>query len=78
VLASERAPKIKPLKSFDRNARRAKRQDEKVRQEVLQGRDMYLPTTKSKPVQEKGIDRQSPEEEVASTYRLAGQTYSSQ
>ncbi|POA78733.1 replication terminus site-binding protein [Pseudomonas sp. DP16D-R1] len=78
VLASERAPTIKPLKSFDRNARRAKRHDEKARQEVLQGRDMYLPTAKGKPVQEKDIDRQSPEEEVASTYRLAGQTYSSQ
>jgi len=38
---------------------------------------MYLPTAKSKPVQEKDIDR-SPEENVASTYRLAGQTYSSQ
>lgn len=78
VLASGRAPTIKPLKSFDRNARRAKRLDEKSRQEVLQGRDMYLPTAKSKPVQEKRDDQQGPEEEVASTYRLAGQTYTSQ
>lgn len=77
VLASERAPTIKPLKSFDRNVRRAKRLDEKSRQEVLQGRDMYLPTTKSKPVQEKQDDQQS-QDEVASTYRLAGQTYTSQ
>ena len=76
VLASERTPTIKPLKSFDRNARRAKRLDEKSRQEVLQGRDMYLPTAKSKPVQEKQDDRQN-EEDVASTYRLAGQTYTS-
>lgn len=36
---------------------------------------MYLPTAKGKPVQEKDIDRQSPEEEVASTYRLAGQIF---
>jgi hypothetical protein len=76
VLAGEPVPKINGLKSFDRSTRRAKRGDEKTRQEVLMGRDMYLPAAKSSPVQEKPRDEQNLEQ-VASTYRLAGQTYSS-
>lgn len=74
VLAGETQLKITGLKPFDRLSRRAKRMDEKTRQEVLRGRDMYLPSEKNSP------DQVEPQEEekrpaVPSTYRLAGQTY---
>ncbi|WP_177454458.1 DNA replication terminus site-binding protein [Pseudomonas sp. Irchel 3E13] len=77
VLAGETPPKVSGLKCFDRQKRRAKRVDEKSRQEVLTGRDIYLPTEKVSPNQVERDGAQN-RQEVASTYRLAGQTYTNQ
>ncbi|GGM30985.1 DNA replication terminus site-binding protein [Pseudomonas asuensis] len=69
VVASDNALTVTPLKDFNRQARRARRNDEKIRQEALAGRNLYMPG-KSQP--------QSREEKtpaVLSTYRLGGINY---
>ncbi|MFD2408174.1 DNA replication terminus site-binding protein [Azorhizophilus paspali] len=47
VMAGENTFEVRELKNFDRNARQAKRPDEKRRIEVLPNRDLFLPTRKS-------------------------------
>ncbi|MGV6477441.1 DNA replication terminus site-binding protein [Azotobacter vinelandii] len=63
VTAGEQPPEVMELKNFDRNARQAKRFDEKRRTEVLPFRDLFLPGQKAEaPASAAGKD-------VASTYR---------
>ncbi|WP_349618137.1 DNA replication terminus site-binding protein [Azotobacter salinestris] len=62
VTAGEQSPEVMELKNFDRNARQAKRFDEKRRIEVLSFRDLFLPSKKAKAAPQ-------PPEDIASTYR---------
>lgn len=65
VTAAEQPPEVMELKNFDRNARQAKRFDEKRRTEVLPFRDLFLPGQKAEEL------APAVETEVASTYREA-------
>ncbi|AJE23622.1 DNA replication terminus site-binding protein [Azotobacter chroococcum] len=65
VTAAEQPPEVMELKNFDRNARQAKRFDEKRRTEVLPFRDLFLPGQKAKE------PAPAVETDVASTYREA-------
>lgn len=69
VLAGENTFEVRELKNFDRNARQAKRPDEKHRIEVLPNRDLFLPNRKSKEAA--AAPNKVEEVNVASTYRKA-------
>ncbi|GAB3391844.1 DNA replication terminus site-binding protein [Azotobacter armeniacus] len=69
VMAGEHAFEVRELKNFDRNARQAKRPDEKRRIEVLPNRDLFLPTRKSEEAA--ATPNKVEEANIASTYRKA-------
>jgi len=63
VTAGKQPPEVMELKNFDRNARQAKRFDEKHRTEVLPFRDLFLPGQKAE------APASAADKDVASTYR---------
>ncbi|SER72538.1 DNA replication terminus site binding protein [Azotobacter beijerinckii] len=67
IMAGEHAFEVRELKNFDRNARQAKRPDEKRRIEVLPNRDLFLPTRKSEEAA--ATPNKVEEANIASTYR---------
>ncbi|SFB59480.1 DNA replication terminus site-binding protein [Azotobacter beijerinckii] len=68
VKAGEQPPEVIELKNFDRNARQAKRFDEKRRTEVLPFRDLFLPSRKTDGAA--SVPNKVEEADVASTYRI--------
>jgi len=73
VLAGETQMKLSDLKTFDKSARGGRRRDTKRREEVWPQREMYLPTAQTQTM----LDHKpfSEDDEVPSTYRLAGMLY---
>lgn len=69
IKAGEHAIEVRELKNFDRNARQAKRPDEKHRIEVLPNRALYLPSHKNEKAT--AAPNKVEEANVASTYREA-------
>ncbi|TKD35138.1 replication terminus site-binding protein [Azotobacter chroococcum] len=69
VMAGENTFEVRELKNFNRNARQAKRPDEKRRIEVLPNRDLFLPSRMSEEAA--AAPNKVEEANVASTYRKA-------
>ncbi|MFC0667017.1 DNA replication terminus site-binding protein [Azotobacter chroococcum] len=67
VMAGENTFEVRELKNFDRNARQAKRPDEKRRIEVLPNRDLFLSSRRRET--EEISPNKVEEANVASTYR---------